>query len=80
MQAITRHIVGYDPATEAVTVEYHIPSEMWQDVAALVKADDDDPDYVYNYPLGASDANEIIAMLGKRADRELSYFLECEAN
>jgi hypothetical protein len=80
MQAISRHIVGYDPTTETVAVEYPIPSEMWKDVAALVRANDDDPDYVYNYPLGANDANEIIAILGKSADRELSYFLECEAN
>jgi len=78
MQTTSRHIVGYDHTTEAVAVEYHIPSEMWKDVAAFVKAND--PDNIYNYALGANDANEIIAKLGKRADGKLSYFLECEAN
>jgi len=55
MQTISRHIVGNDPTRQAVAVEYHIPSEMWKDVAAFVKAND--PDNIYNYALGANDAN-----------------------
>ncbi len=79
MTMVTRQIVGYDPDTERVAFEYFIPSDKWIDVVPLVKRNDDDPDYIYNYALDIDLANDIMGIMGQRAPRNLKYFLECEA-
>ena len=78
-QTLTRQLVGYDPRTDAVAVEYSIPEEKWTTVMGLVERDDDDPDHIYAYPLGISVANDIIGILGHPRDQNLKYFLECES-
>ena len=79
MTMVARQIVGYDPSTERVAFEYHIPVEKWRDVLALVHNNEEDPNYIYNYPIDVNLANDIMGLMGKRAARNLNYFLECEA-
>ena len=76
---ITRQIVGYDPVTEAVAFEHYIPADKWRSVASLIHMDDDDPNYIYNYPLDISSTNDIMGMMGERVAQDLNYFLECES-
>lgn len=75
---VTRQIVGYDPTTERVAFEYDIPIEKWRDVFSRVRPNEDDPNYIYNYPLEISLTNDIMELMGKRAPQNLKYFLECE--
>jgi hypothetical protein len=79
MTKVTRQIVGYDPMTERVAFEYFIPLDKWIDVASLVKRNENDPYYNYNYPLDISVTNDIMGLMGKRVAQHLKYFLECEA-
>jgi hypothetical protein len=79
MTTVMRQIVGYDPTTERVAFEYSIPLDKWTDVASLVKRNEDDPDYIYNYPLDIGVTNDIMGLVGKRVAQHLKYFLECEA-
>jgi hypothetical protein len=76
-QQVTRQIVGYDPATEAVAVEIDIPSEQWRSVTSLIPRNAEDPDYVFNYALDIGVANDILGMIGHRGAQNLNYFLEC---
>jgi len=76
-QQVTRQIVGYDPATEAVAVEIDIPSEQWRQVVSLIPRNADDPDYVFNYALEIDVANDILGIVGQRGAQNLKYFLEC---
>ena len=78
-QKLTRQIVGYDPTSESVSVEYYIPTAKWEQITALIPQHDDDPYYVYNYPLDIRLANDIMAMIGERGAQDLHYFLECNA-
>jgi len=79
VRGISRQIVGYDPKTESVAVEYTIPSDKWREVTDLVKHDEEDPEYIYAYPLGLDVADNLIRMLGKCGDQNLNYFLECHS-
>jgi len=78
MTMLTRQIVGYDQDTERVAFEYFIPLDKWIDVALLVKRNDDDPYYIYNYALDIGLANDIMGIMGQRVAQNLKYFLECE--
>ena len=80
MTMLTRQIVGYDQDTERVAFEYFIPSDKWIDVALLVKRNDDDPYYIYNYALDIGLANDIMGIMGQRVAQNLKYFLECETH
>ena len=75
----TRLIVGYNPTSETIAFEHCIPIDKWGEVASLVHNNEDDPDYVYNYPLDIGLANDIMGMMGQRISQNLNYFLECEA-
>jgi len=52
--------------------------DKWIDVALLVKRNDDDPYYIYNYALDIGLANDIMGIMGQRVAQNLKYFLECE--
>ena len=80
MTMVTREVVGYDPDTERVAFEYIIPPDKWIDVVRLVKRNDDDPYYIYNYALDISLTNDIMGIMGQLVAQNLRYFLECETN
>ncbi len=79
MTMVVRQIVGYDPITERVVFECNIDDDKWYRVTHIVKNNEDDPDYVYNYPLETSSVNDIMSLLGRKAVMDLNYFLESEA-
>ncbi len=81
MTTVTRQVVGYDPNTERVAFEFDIPPSSWDGVLSLVKNNEDDPCYIYNYAIDISVANDIMGIAGKtgtRVEQNLNYYLECE--
>lgn len=77
-RTIARLIVGYNSTRETIAFEHPIPNDKWEIVASLVRHNEDDPDYIYDYPLDIGVANNIMGMMGQPIPQNLNYFLECE--
>jgi hypothetical protein len=74
---VMHHLVGYDRATEHVTVEHNIPAERFAIVRGVVAIAPTDPDAVGCYPVDPPTAEEIGKIIGAPIDaKRLDYVLE----
>ena len=88
MSRIIHSLVGYDRVTERVEEEFDIPDDLsWSPERSpdavlprakhLARVPDDDPEAVMCYPLDASGAHDLAAVLKARIDTDRrDYFLE----
>jgi hypothetical protein len=73
---LAHQLVGYDPETERLEVQWEIPESLMDKVRRLVVTDEDDPDIVDAYPVDPTVARDILGMLHSNERRQLDYFLE----
>lgn len=77
MNRITHSLVGYDRRTERVAEEFEVPDCALPRAKQLAHVPADDPDAIMCYPLNASGAHDLAAILNARIDTERrDYFLE----
>jgi hypothetical protein len=77
MSRIIHSLVGYDRVTERVAEEFDIPDAVLPRAKHLARVPDDDPEAVMCYPLDASGARDLAAVLKARIDTDRrDYFLE----
>jgi hypothetical protein len=77
---VIHQLVGYDPSTESLAFECDIPINLCVKVKTLLTPDNDDPEYVYSYPLQWSVAHDIMGIIGVRGAQGLHYYVECFAH
>jgi hypothetical protein len=74
---ITHRLVGYDPGTGRVAVEYPIPQPQLDFARCAAGVGEDDPQAVLCYRLDPGPASEIAAAIGIQIEPEvLTFFLE----
>jgi hypothetical protein len=73
---LIHHLVGYDRITEKVVDQYDIPSEKWDAVRRIIRADDDDPSVIEVYPVDGKTARHIVEIIHERIRSDLDYFIE----
>jgi len=74
---ITHRLVGYDPGTGQVVVEYLIPDRRLDLARQVAGVGADDPQVVLCYQLDPRGAREIAGAIGVHIDPDiLTFFLE----
>ncbi len=77
MSHITHSLVGYDRRSERVADEFDVPDAVLPRARELARVPVDDPAAIMCYPLDASGAHDLAAILNARIDTERhDYFLE----
>ena len=74
---LSHRLVGYDPGTGRVVVEYPIPDRLLDLARRTAGVDDDDPQAVLCYRLDPRGARDIAGAIGVDIDPDgLTFFLE----
>ena len=77
MTAISHRLVGYDPVSERVAVEYEIPESRLDYAKRVAGIGADDPEAILCYKLTGEQTRDIAGAIGIVVDAEtLNFYME----